>query len=73
VRDGGLMSYGPDRDETSERAAALIVRILGGARPADLPFERPTRFELAINLRAASAIGLTFPQTLVALADEVIE
>jgi putative ABC transport system substrate-binding protein len=73
VRDGGLMSYGPDRDESFDRVAALVVRILGGARAADLPFERPTRFPLAINLAAARAIGLALPPTLIALADEVIE
>jgi putative ABC transport system substrate-binding protein len=73
VRDGGLMSYGADRDERLDRVAALVVRILSGARPADLPFERPTRFQLALNLPAARAIGLVLPQTLVALADEVIE
>ncbi len=64
VRDGDLMSYGPDNDESLDRVAALVVRILGGARPAELPFERPTRFELGINLTAARTIGLGFPQTL---------
>jgi putative ABC transport system substrate-binding protein len=73
VRDGGLMSYGPDNDESLDRVAALVVRILGGAHPADLPFERPTRFQLAVNLAAARAISLTLPPTLLALADEVIE
>jgi putative ABC transport system substrate-binding protein len=73
VRDGGLMSYGPDYNESFDRVAALVVQILDGKSPADLPFERPTRFRLTINLTAARAIGLTIPPTLLALADEVIE
>ena len=59
VRDGGLMAYGPDQDESFERVAALVDRILKGAKPADLPFEEPTRFRLAINLKTAKALGLT--------------
>ena len=73
VRDGGLMSYGPDPDESSDRVAALIDRILKGAKPADLPFELPTRFRLTINFKTAKALGLTVPLTLQAAADEVIE
>jgi putative ABC transport system substrate-binding protein len=73
VRDGGLMSYGPDNNESSDRVAALVVQILRGMRPADLPFERPTRFQLTINVAAARTIGLTVPPSLLALADEVIE
>ncbi len=73
VRDGGLMSYGPDLQECMERAADLAARIFGGARPADLPFEEPTRYKLVINLKTAKATGIELPQNFVALADEVIE
>jgi len=73
VRDGGLMAYGPDMDESFERVAALIDRLLKGARPAALPFEDPTRFRLAINLKTAKALGLTIPGSLLALTDELIE
>jgi putative tryptophan/tyrosine transport system substrate-binding protein len=73
VRDGGLMSYGPDLKECVERAAAMADRIFKGERPADLPFEQPTRYPFAINLKTANAIGLTVPTTVLALADEVIE
>lgn len=73
VRDGGLMSYGPTFDEMFERAAALAVRVLQGERPADLPFEQPTRFVFAINLRTAKAIDLDVPPMLLARADEVVE
>src|SRR5262245_2085931 len=73
VRDGGLMSYSPDLDELYDRATSLVDRILKGARPADLPFEQPTRFRFVINLKTAKTIGLAVPNNVVALADEVIE
>ncbi len=73
VRDGGLMSYGPDLTESFERASALVDRIFKGAKPADLPFEQPTRYLFVINLKTAKSINLDLPPTLLALADEVIE
>ena len=72
VRDGGLMSYGPDQDESFGRVAALVARILTGTKPADLPFEQPTRFRLALNLKTAQALGLPIPPILLFQADEVI-
>ncbi len=73
ARDGGLMSYGADPHESFDRAAALAARIFQGAKPADLPFELPTRYLFVINLKTAKATNLTVPNTLLALADEVIE
>jgi putative ABC transport system substrate-binding protein len=73
VSDGGLMSYGPDIDESFDRVAGLVDRILKGAKPAELPFEQPTRFKLAVNLKTARAIELPVPPLLLAQAEEVIE
>jgi putative ABC transport system substrate-binding protein len=73
VRDGGLMSYGADFKESFERAASLVDRIFKGAKPADLPFEEPTRYLFVVNLNTAKSIGLELPPNLLALADEVIE
>ena len=73
VRDGGLMSYGPDSDESFGRVAVLVDRILKGAKPAELPFEQPTLFRFVINLQTAKSIGLEIPESLLVRADEVIE
>jgi len=73
VIDGGLISYGPDRIGQLRRAASYVDRILKGEKPADLPVQAPTKYELIINLKTAKTLGVTVPQTLLVAADEVIE
>jgi putative ABC transport system substrate-binding protein len=73
VRDGGLLSYGPSFPDMYRRSAAYVAKIINGSKPSELPVQQPIRFELAVNLTTAKALGLQMPPTLLARADEVIE
>ncbi len=71
--DGGLVTYGPNTLDPMRRAAGYVDRILKGEKPADVPVQAPTKYELIVNLKTAKMLGLTIPQSLLATADEVIE
>jgi len=73
VLDGGLMSYSPNQTDLPRRTAAYVEKILKGERPADLPVEQPTRFDLIVNLKTAAALGLTVPPSILSQTNEVIE
>ena len=72
-RDGGLLSYGPDQVDTFRRAASYVDRILRGEKPGDLPVQFPTKFEMVVNRKTATALGLAIPPSILLRADEVIE
>jgi len=72
VHAGGLMSYGPNAEHEWRQAAGVVDRILHGARPAEIPVEQPTKFELAVNLATAGALGMAIPQSLLLRADEIV-
>jgi putative ABC transport system substrate-binding protein len=73
TRDGGLLSYGPDQVDIWRRAASYVDRILRGEKPGDLPMQLPTKFEMIVNRKTATALGLTVPPSIMLRADEVIE
>jgi putative ABC transport system substrate-binding protein len=73
VEDGGLLAYGPRQLLCYRHVITLVDKVLRGAKPSDLPIEQPSKFELAVNLKTASALGMTIPPTLLLRADEVIE
>jgi len=73
VEAGGLMSYGPSYSDLFRRAADMVDKILHGTKPGDIPVEQPTKFDFAINIKTATALGLTIPTTLLATADEIIK
>jgi putative ABC transport system substrate-binding protein len=73
VREGGLLSYGPDQADTFRRAASYVDRILRGEKPGDLPVQLPTKFEMVVNRKTATALGLAIPPSIMLRADEVLE
>ena len=73
VQDGGLLAYGPIQTDLFYRAAAYVDKILKGVKPADLPFQRPTKFEFVVNLKTAKTLGLTIPQSVLVRADALIQ